>query len=69
MLPKGSSGKEYKELTRLIEWVAENPVREFGNVCYSCHISPSFAPSKNSKSRDHLNALDRILVQWRNGDF
>jgi len=72
MLPKGASGKDYiKETTRLInEWVADSPVKDC--ALYAIHVMPALLlqkPSKTSKSKDHVDALSRRLVKWKNGEF
>ena len=72
MLPKGSTGKDYiKETTRLInEWVAESPIKEC--AMYAVHVMPALLlqkPVKNSKSKHHVEALNRRLKLWQNGEF
>lgn len=72
MLPKGSSGKDYiKEITRLInEWIVNSPIKECS--MYAIHIMPALLlqkPSKSSKTKDHVNALQRRMKLWKDGEF
>ena len=72
MLPKGSSGKDYiKEVTRLVnEWLVESPIRKC--AMYALHVMPALLfqkPSKFSRSKDHVAALNRMLKKWKNGEF
>ena len=72
MLPKGASGKDYiRETTRLLnEWVSDSPIKEC--ALYAVHVMPALLlqkPSKTSKSKDHVIALTRRLVKWKNGEF
>ena len=72
MLPKGSTAKDYiKETTRLInECIAESPIKEC--AMYAVHVMPALLlqkPAKNSKSKHHVEALNRRLKLWQNGEF
>ena len=72
MLPKGSSGKDYiTEITSLInEWLIESPIREC--AMYALHVMPTLLlkkSPKSSKSKDHVDALKRMLEKWKNGEF
>ena len=71
-LPSGSAGKEYiRETTRLIRsWTTKS---ELKNVAWKCiMIMPCLLlqkPSKDSKSKDHVNALKRRFSLWQNGEL
>jgi len=72
LLPKGSSGKDYlREVTRLCNaWSENTPLRECS--WKAIHIMPALLlqkPSKTSKSKDHVNALQRRLKLWEKGEF
>ena len=68
----GSSGKEYiNKITKLInEWLVGGSIRE----CAMCPVYVTLAlflrkPLKTAKSKDHVNALNRKMEQWENGEF
>ena len=70
MLPNGSSGKNYiREITRLMnQWVEGRPMKNIS--LKAIHIMPSILlqkPSKNSKSKDRVRALERRMILWHNG--
>ena len=72
MLPTGAAGKAYiQELTRLINaWTYNSPV---GIIAIKAvHLMPSLLlqkPSKRSKSKDHVKALERRLDLWKKGEI
>ena len=72
MLPTGKVGKRYiDETTRLMNaWTEDSPLK---NVAFKViMIMPSLLlqkPSKNSKSKDHVSALERRLLLWSRGEI
>jgi len=72
LLPTGNAGKWYiDETVRLInEWLSNSPLK---NIAFKAiMIMPSLLlqkPSKESKSRDHLEALERRRLLWEKGDL
>lgn len=72
MLPNGAAGKNFiREITRLLNaWVEKSPLRVI--TMKAIHIMPALLlqkPSKNSKSKDHLKALERRLELWHKGEI
>ena len=60
MLPNCGSGKSYiRETTRLTnQWVEGSPLKD---------IAMKQKPSKNSKSKDHIKALERRMLLCHKG--
>ena len=72
LLPSGKAGKQYiDETTKLMnEWVQESPLKDI--AFKAIMIMPNLLlqkPSKNSKAKDHLKALERRLESWTWGDL
>ena len=72
MTPNGSSGKSFcREISRLlIAWIEESPLKTIS--LKAIHIMPALLlqkPSKNSKAKDHTEALTRRLNLWQKGEF
>ena len=72
LLPSGKVGKDFiDEMTRLIsEWNNDSPLKSIS--LKALMVMPSLLlqkPSKTSKAKDHLTALERRLVLWNNGDI
>ena len=72
MLPNGQSGKNYiREITRLINaWTENSPLKDI--AWKAIFIMPALLlqkPAKESKAKDHVNALKRRLTLWYNGEF
>lgn len=72
MLPNGNAGKSYiRETTRLLNaWIENTPLRAI--ALEAIHIMPALLlqkPSQASKSKEHVEALNRRLTQWFKGDF
>jgi hypothetical protein len=72
MLPTGAIGKEYiRELTRLFQaWTYNTPESKI--AMKAVHLMPNLLlqkPSKTSKTKDHVKALERRLVQWKKGEI
>ena len=72
MLPNGGAGKNYiREMTRLLNsWNEDSPLKDI--AMKAIHIMPALLlqkPSKTSKSKDHLKALERRLEVWNKGDI
>ena len=72
MLPTGKAGKRYiNETTRLMNaWTEESPLQKV--AFKAIMVMPSLLlqkPSKNSKSRDHIAALERRLLLWHSGEI
>ena len=68
MLPNGATGKEFiRETTRLLNsWTEYSPLKDC--VMKMIHIMSALLlqkPSKTSKSKDHVVALERRLETWR----
>ena len=72
LLPTGSAGKKYiEETTRLMnEWLQDSPMKD---ICFKAiMLMPNLLlqkPSRNSKSKDHLLALERRLELWKRGEL
>ncbi len=72
MLPSGGTGKDFiREITRLLNaWVEDSPL---GSISMKAiHIMPALLlqkPSKTSKTRDHVKALERRLRLWHRGEM
>ena len=72
LLPSGKAGKQYiDETTKLMnEWMQESPLKDI--AFKAIMIMPILLlqkPSKNSKAKDHLKALERRLESWMSGDL
>ena len=72
LLPSGKAGKQYiYETTKLMnEWLQESPLKDI--AFKAIMIMPNLLlqkPSKNSKAKDHLKALERRLESWISGDL
>ena len=72
MLPNGATGKTFiREITRLMNaWNENSPLKDC--AMKAIHIMPAVLlqkPSKSSKSKDHVNALERRLELWKKGEF
>ena len=72
MVPSGKSGKQYiEEKTRLINsWIHNSPLQDA--AFKAIMIMPNFLlrkPARNSKSKDHLEALNRRLNLWEEGEL
>ena len=72
LLPSGHGGKQYvKELTRIINsWTNNSPLRTI--AMKAIHVMPALLlqkPSKKSKSKDHMLALERRLKLWDEGNL
>ena len=72
MLPTGNCGKQYiQELTRLINaWVDESSLKEIS--LKAIMVMPALLlqkPSRESKVKDHKEALTRRLALWEKGDL
>ena len=71
-LPNGAAGKNFiRELTRLLTaWHEDSPLK---NVAMKAiHVMPALLlqkPAKNSKAKDHTDALNRRLELWHKGDL
>ena len=70
LLPTGGAGKWYiDEITRLInEWLSNSPLKSIAFKLIM--IMPNLLlqkPSKNSKAKDHLAALERRRELWQKG--
>ena len=62
MLPSGAAGKRYvEEVTRLMKlWIQDTPLKSIS--LKAAHVMPALLlqkPSKSSKTKDHLQALER----------
>ena len=72
LLPTGKAGKQFiDEITKLINiWTDESPMKNI--AIKAIMIMPSLLlqkPSKESKSKDHLKALERRMELWKSGDL
>ena len=72
LLQKGKTGKLFiDELTKLFNsWIDDLPLKKI--TMKAVMIMPSFLlqkPLKESKSKDHLKALERRMELWQSGDL
>ena len=72
MLPSGSAGKQFiEETTKLMnEWLYGSPLKD--TAFKAILIMPRLLlqkPSKKSKSREHLKALERCMDLWTSGEI
>ena len=72
LLPSGRAGKQYvDETTRLMnEWLHDSPMKDI--AFKAIMIMPNLLlqkPSKKSKSKDHLKALERRIELWTSGEL
>ena len=72
MLPSGGTGKSFiREVTRLLNaWVEDSPLKTISMK--AIHIMPALLlqkPSKNSKAKDHVRALERRFALWQKGEI
>ena len=72
MLPSGAAGKRYvEEVTRLMKlWIPDTPLKS--KSLKAIHAMPALLlqkPSKSSKAKDHLQALERRIKLWNEGDI
>ena len=72
LLPSGQAGKRYvDETTRLMnEWLHDSPMKDV--AFKAIMIMPNLLlqkPSKKSKSKDHLKALERRITLWTSGEL
>ena len=72
LLPSGKSGKQYiEETTGLINSSVHNSLLQ-GVAFKAIMVMPNLLlqePAKNSKSKDHLEALNRRLNLWKEGEL
>ena len=71
MLPSEAAGKRYvEEVTRLmVLWIQDTPLKSIS--LKAIHAMPALLlqkPSKSSKAKDHLQALERRMKLWDEGD-
>ena len=72
MLPSGHAGKSYiKETIRLLdEWNHNSSLKDI--ALKAIMVMPSLLlqkPSKNSKTKEHVESLDRRLILWQSGNI
>ena len=72
LLPSGQAGKRYvDETTRLMnEWLHDSTMKDV--AFKAIMIMPNLLlqkPSKKSKSKDHLKALERRIAHWTSGEL
>ena len=72
MLPTGEAGKDYiDEITRLLnEWIQDSAMKQI--PCNVIMVMPSLIlqkPSRNSKAKDHSEAIQRRMILWQSGDL
>ena len=70
-LPGGAAGKRYvKEVTRLMKlWIQDTPLKSIS--LKAVHFMPTLLlqkPSKSSEAEDHLQALERRIKLWDEGN-
>ena len=71
MLPTGNAGKKYiKEVTRLLNaWTQNTPLRSISLKAIHTMLALLLQkPSKTSKSRYYLDALEKRLQLWERGE-
>ena len=72
MLPTGNAGKKYiKDVTKLLNtWAQDSPLRSISlKAIHNMLALLLQKPSKTSKSRDHLDALERRLQLWERSEI
>ena len=72
MLTTGKAGIQFiEEMTKLmLSWVEDTAMKD--NAFTAIMIMPSLLlqkPSKRSKSKEHLIALERRIELWKSGEF
>ena len=72
MLPTGRAGKDLiDEITRLLNaWILDSSMKHI--TFKAIMVMPSLIlqkPSRNSKAKDHSEALRRRMIQWQSGDI
>ena len=72
MVPTGASGKNFiNEITRLFDqWTNNTPLKSI--ALKAIHVMPALLlqkPSRKSKARDYLIALERRLKLWGEGNI
>ena len=72
MLPTGVAEKDYiDEITRLLnEWIQDSAMKQI--PCNVIMVMPSLIlqkPSRNSKAKDHSEAIQRRMILWQSGDL
>ena len=72
LLPTGAAGKKFiAELTRLMyAWVNDTPMKNI--ALKAIHVMPALIlqkPSKRSKAKDHLKAVERRIQLWADGNI
>ena len=70
MVPTGATGKKFiDEISRLLNlWSNNTPHKNI--ALEAVHVMPAILlqkPSKTSKAKDHLKALERRLILWEEG--
>ena len=71
LLPTENAWKKYfKEITWLLNpWTQDTPLRSYSlKAIFTITAKLMQTPSKASKSKDHLNALERRLQLWERGE-
>ena len=68
MVPTGGAGKKFiNEIARLLNlWTNDTRLKK--NILKEIYIIPALLlqkPSKKSKARKHLNALERQMKLWK----
>ena len=71
-VPTGATGKKFiNEISRLINlWTKDTPLKNI--ALKAIHVMPALLlqkPSKASKAKDHLKALERRLRLWEEGNI
>ena len=71
MFPTGAAAKKYITDKKLMNgWTNNSPLKDI--AFKAIHIMPSLLlqkPSKTSKAKDHLKALERRIDLWSNGNI
>ena len=72
MLPSGAAGKRYvEEVIRLMKlWIQDTLLKSIS--LKAVHVIPELLldkPSKSSKAKDHLQALERRVTLWDKGNI
>ena len=72
MLPSGRAGKDYiDEITRFLNvWIHDSAMND---ITFKAIMVMPFdilqKPSRNSKAKDHSEALCRRMILWQSGDL
>ena len=70
MVPTGAAGKKFIDKISRLLWTNDTPLKNI--ALEAIHVVPALLlqkPSKTSKAKDHLKALERRLRLWEEGNI